>query len=145
MSASVAPKRERGLRQLPGPRFDRRRRFSSNPNTIQIETILNNAATTTTDTTQTWADLATKTLCVGVGATGSVAYSINGSAPTVTAAFTFDDGDPVIPFVQLLHNTNIAESTILSLWQVGYCLNDNAAANTLGTDYVAKTVCDAVQ
>jgi hypothetical protein len=118
---------------------------SSNPNTIQIETILNNAATTTTDTTQTWADAATKTLCVGVGATGAAAYSIDGSAPTVTAAFTFDDGDPVIPFMHLLHNTNVAESTIVSLWQVGFCGPDNAATFPDSSVYTAKTVCDAVQ
>lgn len=105
---------------------------------VTIETILNNAATTTTDTTIDWADAETHTLCVGVADTGGVAYSYDSAAPTVTAAFTFDDGDPVIPFIHLLQDTDLMDTAVIKLWQVGYCLAD-------GKSGVAERVCDAIR
>lgn len=87
---------------------------------IKIETILNNAATVTTDTTQTVADAGTVTLTVKVSAAGVVTYEINGAAPTVTAAFTFDSGEVVVPFLYFLHDADVAETTYLQKWEVGY-------------------------
>jgi hypothetical protein len=87
---------------------------------IYLKTILNNAATTSTDTTDNWADAATKKLCTYVSNAGVVTYTIDGVAPTTTAAFTFDDGDPVIPFVHLLHDADLAETTAITKWEVGY-------------------------
>lgn len=86
---------------------------------IQLETINDNAATTTTDTTDTWADGATKVLGVYVSATGAVTYTINGAAPTATAAFSFDDGDPVVPFIHFLHATDVAGAVTIGKWEVG--------------------------
>lgn len=77
---------------------------------INIETIVGSASTVTTDTTDNWADGETKDLEVDVDATGAVTYSINGSAPTVTAAYSFTSGLTVLPFFYLLHdstNTNV--------------------------------------
>lgn len=91
-----------------------------NNGAIYIETIDDNAATTSTDTTDTWADTATKTLCVFVSAAGVVTYTINGAAPTTTAAFTIDDADPVIPFIYLLHSSDLAGAVELRDWTVGY-------------------------
>lgn len=65
---------------------------------INIETILNNGDTTTTDTTLDWGDTEIHELEVIVSAAGVVTYKIDGMPPTTTAAFTFDDGDSVIPF-----------------------------------------------
>lgn len=65
---------------------------------IKIETILNGGATTTTDTTDNWADAGIHTLEVRVSAAGVVTYKIDGLAPTTTAAFTFDDAEVVVPF-----------------------------------------------
>ena len=87
---------------------------------IKIETILNNGATTTTDTTDNWADTNKKTLEVYVSAAGVVTYKINGVAPTVTAAFTFDTNEVVIPFLFFLNSTDLAGSVLLSSWEVGY-------------------------
>jgi hypothetical protein len=70
---------------------------------IKIETILNDGATTTTDTTENWADAATHTLEVDVSAAGAVTYKIDGHAPSTTAAFTFDTGEVVVPFFYFLH------------------------------------------
>lgn len=69
---------------------------------IKIETILNGGATTTTDTTDNWADGAIHELAVYVSSAGVVTYKIDGRAPTTTAAFTFDDGEVVVPFFYLL-------------------------------------------
>jgi len=86
---------------------------------INIETILNNAATTTTDTTNTWADAAEKTLEVYVAKSGAVTYKINGAAPTVTAAFTFDATDTVQAFVHLIHATVAPGKVHISRWESG--------------------------
>jgi hypothetical protein len=86
---------------------------------ITIETILNNAATTSTDTTDDFADGETHTLEVYVSAAGVVTYKIDGVAPTVTAAFTFDAAEVVVPFFYFLHDTDIAEQTCLVEWEVG--------------------------
>lgn len=87
---------------------------------IKIETILNNAATTTTDTTQTVADAGTVTLTVKVNTDRTVTYEIDGAAPTVTAAFTFDSGEVVVPFFYFLHAADVCETIFLQKWEVGY-------------------------
>lgn len=86
---------------------------------IQIETIDDNAANVTTDTTDTWADAATKVLCIYVSSAGVVTYKINGAAPTVTAAVTIDDGDPMIPFIRLLHAASSPAGAVVGEWEAG--------------------------
>lgn len=73
---------------------------------IEIHTILNGAATAEVDTTETdWADAASKTLRIECDKNGKCTFSIDGSAPTVTASFTFDSGEVVIPFLFLISET----------------------------------------
>ena len=92
---------------------------TSNPNTIQLMTG-NDDTDVTTDTTETWADAASKKLCVNVSAAGAVTYTINDAAPATVAAFSFDDGDSVIPFVQFQHGADVAGAVDITLWEVGY-------------------------
>jgi hypothetical protein len=87
---------------------------------IYIETIIGAAATVSTDTTDNWADLATKKLCTYVSNTGVTTYTINGVAPTTTAAYTFTDGLSVIPFIHYIHDADLADYIEVSLWEVGY-------------------------
>lgn len=87
---------------------------------IKIETALNNAATTTTDTTQNWADGETHTLEVLVSAAGVVTYKIDGAAPTTTAAFTFDDTDVVVPFFYFLNAADVAGAVVGIEWEVDF-------------------------
>lgn len=87
---------------------------------INIETILNAGDTTTTDTTDTWADGATHELKVKVSAAGVVTYEIDGRAPTTTAAFTFDTGEVVVPFFYFLNDTDLAGAVILKEFECGY-------------------------
>lgn len=87
---------------------------------IFIETIKNNAATVSTDTTQNWADGETHELEVLVGADGAVTYKIDGQAPTVTAAYTFTSGIYVIPYIFFLHSTDVAGAVNFLTYECGY-------------------------
>ena len=80
---------------------------------ITIETILNNAATSSTDTTDNWADAETHKLKVSVSAAGAVTYKIDGVAPTTTAAFSFDAGEVVTPTLYVLQASDLNDSCIL--------------------------------
>jgi len=86
---------------------------------INIETVLNNAATVTTDTTNTWADAATKTITVKVTKAGVVTYEIDGVAPKVVAAFTFDSTDVVVPFFFFLNATDLVDTLEIISWECG--------------------------
>ena len=87
---------------------------------IKIETILNDAATTTTDTTDTVADGTDVTLEVRVDENGAVTYKIDNADPTVTAAFSFDDGEVVVPFLYFLHASDVAGAVNLISWECGH-------------------------
>lgn len=87
---------------------------------ITLETILNAAATTATDSTDNWADGETHTLEVKVNASGVVTYLIDDAAPTVTAAFTFDNGEVVIPFFYFLHATTSPGAITILEFECGY-------------------------
>lgn len=86
---------------------------------ITIETILNNAATTSTDTTNDWADTETHTLEIYVDKARKVTYKIDGVAPTVVAAFTIDDGDVMVPFFFLLNDTDLVGAVNIKSWECG--------------------------
>lgn len=86
---------------------------------INIETILASAATVTTDTTDTWANTETHELMVLVDEDGAVTYTIDGAAPTVTAAYTFPAATTVMPFFYFLQDTDIAGSVPLMIWECG--------------------------
>jgi hypothetical protein len=87
---------------------------------VFIETILNNAATTSTDTTNTWADAATHSLAVLVTKAGVVTYQYDDAAPTTVAAFTFDSTDEVIPFIHFLQGADLAGATPILEFECGY-------------------------
>ena len=96
---------------------------------IKIETILNGGATSTTDTTDNVADLAIIDLYVEVSNAGVVTFKhgLNGglAAPTVTASFTFDSAEVVVPFLYFLHATDVASGVYISKWEVGYVSEQN--------------------
>lgn len=87
---------------------------------IFIETILNNAATTSTDTTNNWADTETHTLSVFVSAAGVVTYQLDDAAPLVVAAFTFDAGDTVTPYIFFLNATTTPGAVSLLEWECNF-------------------------
>ena len=86
---------------------------------VKIESILNNAATVTTDTTDNVLDAGTVSLKVLVSSAGVVTYQIDDAAPTTIAAFTFDDAEVVVPFIYFLQDTDIAGEVDLIHLEVG--------------------------
>jgi len=72
---------------------------------IKIETIKGGAATVTTDTTDNFTASSVIDLEVQVDGEGAVTYLINGTAPTVTAAYSFTDALFVTPFFFFLHDS----------------------------------------
>ena len=95
--------------------YDEMAAFNIISGDVNLKQILN-GTTTTTDTTNNWADLATKTVQVNVSSAGVTTYLIDGVAPTTVAAFTFDDAEVVVPFISLLNAADVAESTVL--WEL---------------------------
>lgn len=99
---------------------------SANPAALYQLTGLN-GTDVQTDTTQTLADATAYTVRVTVGATGIVTFKHDAgnsggvlAPPTVTAAFTFDDGDPVIPFAHIINAADLAGEVAVQSWKVGY-------------------------
>lgn len=80
-----------------------------------IQTNLNSGGAIITNTTDAWTDGTSKSFAVNVSATGVVTFLINGVAPTVTQAFTFDNGDVVVPFIR--HTFGAATPAAIN-WQV---------------------------
>lgn len=86
---------------------------------IEIHTILNDATTGETDTTDDWANTETHTLEIYVDSNGVTTFKIDGEAPSTTATFTFDDGDTVVPFFYFLHDSDKADALTLVSWECG--------------------------
>jgi len=90
---------------------------------FNIWTILNNAATTKTDTTMTdWVDnvagTGTHVLRVEVYKNRRVIFKVYGAEPTVTQAYSFDSGEVVLPFIHVTGDTGDA-GVVISNWEVG--------------------------
>jgi hypothetical protein len=73
----------------------------------------------------TWADLETKALTVEVDGEGNVKFyldgaELGGASPLAGQTFAFDVGDNVFPFFHMLHDTDVAESTLWTYFEAGY-------------------------
>ena len=88
---------------------------SADPALIQTCTALNNASMSENTTSDNLADDTTTTWEVYVSSAGVVTYKIDGSAPTATTAFTFDDGDFVTPFMHHLSGGSPGAITLQNL------------------------------
>jgi hypothetical protein len=97
---------------------------AASPMAIKIETANDDAATTSTDTTDTVAEDIVYTMKFLVSAAGVVTYQHDADtlgtleAPDATAAYTFDDGDLVHPFCWYINSANIADEVVISEWEV---------------------------
>ena len=87
---------------------------------IQLQTQLNGGGVTTTDTTQVAVDASVIQLKIKVSSTGVVTYEYNYQAPTVIAAFQFDSGDVVIPFIRMVEAADISTYVDLQTFEVGF-------------------------
>jgi len=87
---------------------------------VTIKTEDDGAGVTTTDTTDDATEAVKYKYCTYVSATGAVTYTFNGAAPTATAAFSFDDGIMVIPFMNYLHTNDVAGEIDLYTVEIAY-------------------------
>jgi hypothetical protein len=87
---------------------------------IYIKTEDDGAGVVSTDTTDSCTENVTQTLCAYVSSAGVVTYTIDGSAPTVTASYTFDDNINVVPFITYLHTADVADEIDIYSVSVGY-------------------------
>jgi hypothetical protein len=71
---------------------------------VKVETILNNAATTTTDTGNDWADAGTHTLEVQLQGR-RVIFIYDGTPVSGLPEFNFDSGEVIVPFFYFLQAT----------------------------------------
>lgn len=93
---------------------------TANPNTVKLQTQLNTGGVVTTDTTNTVADGATFQLQINVSSAGVVTYQYNYAAPTVVAAFTFDSGDVVIPFIRFTEAADVTTQAACNYLECGF-------------------------
>lgn len=87
---------------------------------IQTQTQLNTGGVTTTDTTEVAVDGAVMQLQINVSSSGVVTYQYNYQEPTVVAAFTFDNGDVVIPFIRFTEAADITTQASTNYVEVGF-------------------------
>ncbi len=93
---------------------------TANPNKIQFQTNLNGGGAATTDSTDTWADAAQKTIRVNVSAGGVATGLIDAASPTTEpSTFTFDSGDVLTPFIYFLNGTDLAGKVEISSFKCG--------------------------
>ena len=88
---------------------------------INVESILNNATTVSTDTTDNWGDGEAHTVEVRVSKAGVGSYRLDGRAVTTspTADVTFDTGDVFTPFMFFLHSSAASCDVILQELETG--------------------------
>jgi len=83
---------------------------------VVLMTELNGGGQTITNTTDAWGgDGTARTLKVLVSSAGVVTYTIDGSAPSVTAALTFDNADVVCPFIHFLQGADVSQVWMTSM------------------------------
>jgi len=80
---------------------------------IITATELNGGGQTVTDTTDAWGGNGSyHVLRVLVDATGNVTYTIDGVAPSASAAFQFDNTDVIIPFIRIGQSAAVSDCAI---------------------------------
>ena len=87
---------------------------------VVVDSQLNTGGVTSTNALDAWLDTGVHTLRVLVSAAGVVTYTYDGAALTnPPAAFTFDAGDIVVPFIRLEHAAVAPGAVNLISMQVG--------------------------
>jgi hypothetical protein len=86
------------------------------------ETEDDGGGTTTTDISglTNATDGSTHKACVLVDDSGIATPQVDGGTPTGVASYTFDSGEPVVPFLHYLHATDLAGEIDITGWEVSY-------------------------
>src|SRR3972149_6290025 len=94
---------------------------AANPGAIKVRWNLNDGTDASVDTTQTWADGASKTIKVVVGDDGFARAYINGQPPTISKTnFQFDSGDSVNWMLFGIHATTTPGAWHTDHFEWGY-------------------------
>lgn len=87
---------------------------------IQMQTQVNTGGVVTTDSTQVATDGSVFQVKVKVSSTGVVTYEYNYGVPLVVAAFQFDSGDVVIPFIRSTEAADISSEAACNYLEIGF-------------------------
>jgi hypothetical protein len=99
--------------------YDEMAAFNNISWNLYIETILNNGATSSTDTSENIADWDTVTLRLECDLAWKVTFFYNWEAPSTTVTFTFDSWEKVIPFFYFLQDTDLMDTLYITQWETG--------------------------
>ena len=88
---------------------------------VSILDELNSGGQTATDTTDAWGgDAAAQTVKVLVSAAGVVTFEVGGSAASAAPAFTFDNGDVVMPYIHIIQGADLSGEIGLQNLKIGF-------------------------
>src|SRR5690606_36055614 len=59
-------------------------------------------------------------LCVLVSDTGVASATVGGIDSGDSDTYTFDNGEPVIPYLYFMHASDVADEVLLTEWEVSY-------------------------
>lgn len=93
---------------------------AADPAVIKTTTRLNSGTATTTTTSATWADAATKTLEVRVDGRGYATFLLGGASVGGEVGFRFDSGDVLVPIFRYTNSADVAGDIILKSLEIGY-------------------------
>jgi len=96
---------------------------------IEIATDLDNAGETLTDTTMDASDTIQCKFRIEVDSDGNVTYKVANTAalvasgaitPTVSADYTFNSGDVVVPCIRLIQHADLTGTCVINSLEIGY-------------------------
>lgn len=88
---------------------------------VTLGSQLNTGGVTLQSSTDAWGgDGTVQTLKILVSAAGVVTATISGAGPSAPLAFTFDNGDVVMPFIHFLHDTTTPGEIALLSFKCGF-------------------------
>ncbi len=87
---------------------------------FETETQIATGGVVTTDTTQAGVNATMFQLTVNVDSFGNVTYQINGLAPTVVAAYQFQNGITVMPFLRIVQNVTTTATASCNYLECGF-------------------------
>lgn len=93
---------------------------SADPAVIKTTTRLNSGTATTTTTSATWADAASKTLSIRVDGNGYATFLIDGASVGGEVGFRFDAGDVLVPIFRYTNSSDVAGDVIWQTLEIGY-------------------------
>jgi hypothetical protein len=87
---------------------------------FEINTQIASGGAVITDTTQAAVNATMFEIAVFVDSMGNVTYQINGSAPTVTAAYQFANALTVMPFLRIVQNATTTATARCNYFECGF-------------------------